>query len=410
MLLVRNINSKPLFFKSVSIENLKCFKGKYDFDFTDGHNIPAQWTVILGNNNTGKTTILRALADIYDNLIVSFKPNRVKRFENNKNCVFCNDFFVLEKKEKNIKSNLYTIIDISDNNIVKNDFVFSGLQIDGYGTSRRTGKGTITNNEETDSTLSLLQDNVELTNIEEWLLQTVYAVKNKSEIAVIRLKKIKEILTGGILPDITDFRFITDEKLNNFIEFETSFGWVRYEGLGFGYQTTIAWLVDLIKRLFERYPQSENPLHEPAVVLVDEIDLHLHPEWQRKIINYLSDLFPNTQFIVTTHSPLVIQSADDINLIVLQRIDDHIVVEQPAIKNFKGWNVEEILTEIMGLGEKIHSDTYLALTKQFDEALNTNHYTKAKDAYNQLETILHPESHQRKLLRIQMSSLIPDAQ
>jgi predicted ATP-binding protein involved in virulence len=59
--------------------------------------------------------------------------------------------------------------------------------------------------------------------------------------------------------------------------------------------------------MFETYPDSEQPLSEPAVCLVDEIDLQLRSTWQRKVMRYLSELFPRTQFIVPAHSPLIVQ-------------------------------------------------------------------------------------------------------
>ncbi len=157
--------------------------------------------------------------------------------------------------------------------------------------------------------------------------------------------------------------------------------------------------------MFEHYPDSENPLHEPAIVLVDEIDLHLHPEWQREIISFLKEKFPRTQFIVTTHSPLIVQSAEDINLVLLKKEENHVVIEQPKLKTYRGWTVEEILSELMGLDDKTLSDDYLKLMQQFDEALDKDDYKKAKNAYDELDKILH-SSHQRKLLRIQMSSLM----
>lgn len=58
----------------------------------------------------------------------------------------------------------------------------------------------------------------------------------------------------------------------------------RIAELGFGYQTTLAWVVDLAARLTAAYPESDDPLGEPAVVLLDEIDLHLHPRWQRALL------------------------------------------------------------------------------------------------------------------------------
>ena len=78
--------------------------------------------------------------------------------------------------------------------------------------------------------------------------------------------------------------------------------------LSLGYQTVFAWTLDIAWRLIERYPRSPNPLQEPAIVLVDEIDLHLHPHWQRDIREHLTEQFPRIQFIATAHSPLMAQS------------------------------------------------------------------------------------------------------
>ncbi len=105
---------------------------------------------------------------------------------------------------------------------------------------------------------------------------------------------------------------------------------------------------------------GENPLAEPAIVLVDEIDLHLHPEWQRKIIQFLTAQFPNTQFIASSHSPLIVQSADNINLVLLEKQGDHVTIRQPNLTTYQGWTIEEILNELMNLGEKTLSDNYLA--------------------------------------------------
>lgn len=108
-------------------------------------------------------------------------------------------------------------------------------------------------------------------------------------------------------------------------------------------------MVDFASRMFDLYPDSKNPLAEPAVVLVDEIDLHLHPSWQRKLMSYLSERFPNTQFIATAHSPLVVQAATDANIVLLRREGDHVVIDNdPQV--IKGWRVDQILTsELFGL-------------------------------------------------------------
>jgi len=106
----------------------------------------------------------------------------------------------------------------------------------------------------------------------------------------------------------------------------------------------VAWLVDLAARMFDYYPESPNPLTEPAIVLVDEIDLHLHPKWQRKIFNYLSEKFPKTQFIVTAHSPLIVQSApNDANIVLLRKEGDHVVIDND-IKNVQNWRIDQIMS------------------------------------------------------------------
>jgi len=434
----QKINLLPTYFKSLTVENVKCFRGKQTIDLSDGNGKYAQWTVILGDNNTGKTTLLRCLADLepilfdsgtktkdgreteecYPNYFLRVrrqrqKQKRINLFEESFS-VGCfmlwekpkdSNHFITDNKIWRFTKNLSTCRDYTD----IGELSIRGLIIYGYGTARRMGISTLSEKDNEDNTASLFSDEITLINAEEWLLQTDYASKNGVEAAISRLDKIKQVLTSGILPDVTDFRFITTSELKSFVEFQTDYGWVRVDGLGYGYQTMIAWVVDLAKRLFDRYPDSNNPLAEPAIVLIDEIDLHLHPEWQRKIIQFLTTQFPKTQFIVTSHSPLIVQSADNINLVLLEKKGEQVIMTQPDINTYKGWTLEEILGELMGLGEETLSDSYLALIKQFDDALDEEDYTKAKGAYDELDKILHPESHQRKLLRIQMSSLMPES-
>jgi predicted ATP-binding protein involved in virulence len=101
--------------------------------------------------------------------------------------------------------------------------------------------------------------------------------------------------------------------------------------LGLGYRTMLTWMVDFAAGLFDRFPESKNPLEEPAVLLLDEIDLHLHPKWQRTIIDYLTGKFPNTQFIVTAHSPLLVQSAEGANIVLLRRQDNEIIIDNDPV-------------------------------------------------------------------------------
>ena len=76
-----------------------------------------------------------------------------------------------------------------------------------------------------------------------------------------------------------------------------------------GYRSTLIFLCDLLIRLSENCPEDQSVFDQPGVVLIDEICLHLHPKWQRTIVNKLRKLFPNIQFIMSTHSPIVLLGA-----------------------------------------------------------------------------------------------------
>ena len=123
----------------------------------------------------------------------------------------------------------------------------------------------------------------------------------------------------------------------------TSYGTVPMNQLSLGYRTVFAWIVDIAWRMIENFPNSKNPLNEPAIVIVDEIDLHLHPLWQRNIRMHLIKNFPNTQFIATAHSPLMAQVSLDARLVVVKNVDDHaLICSDPVIVN--EWRLDQVIT------------------------------------------------------------------
>ncbi|MGE4779295.1 retron Ec78 anti-phage system effector ATPase PtuA [Yersinia enterocolitica] len=75
-----------------------------------------------------------------------------------------------------------------------------------------------------------------------------------------------------------------------------------------GQLTYLSLIADLARRLISMNPTLDNPLHGQGIVLIDEVELHLHPEWQQNIISHLISTFPNIQFIITTHSPQVLST------------------------------------------------------------------------------------------------------
>src|SRR5207237_10020584 len=121
-----------------------------------------------------------------------------------------------------------------------------------------------------------------------------------------RRDEIKDVLIN-LLPDVDDIRFYRPRSrlLKPSVQVHTPYGWVLIQSLSLGYKTLIAWMVDFATRMFDSYPDSSNPLAEPAVVLVDEIDLHLHPKGQRPLMGSLNKRLQNKAFIGMVHRPNV---------------------------------------------------------------------------------------------------------
>ena len=191
---------------------------------------------------------------------------------------------------------------------------------------------------------------VDLLDAEEWLLQADYAsTRDKSERAVQKRTLVEELLTR-VLPDVENVR-IGHSKEDDYptVEAKTPYGWVSVRNLSLGYQSMVAWMVDLASQFLDRFPDSKSPLSEPGIVLVDEIDLHMHPAWQRSLMSFLGERFPATQFIATAHSPLVVQGAEGADIVVLRREDDHVRIENSS-DEIRNWRIDQILTsDLYGL-------------------------------------------------------------
>lgn len=123
---------------------------------------------------------------------------------------------------------------------------------------------------------------------------------------------------------------------------------LRIEQLSDGYRTTLAMVMDIAARMAEANPDLDEPLNTSGIILVDEVDLHLHPEWQREFLPKLINVFPNIQFIVTTHSPFIIQSVKSGKLVDLDQPDPE---DSPALN--KELSVEDITEQYMGV-ELVH--------------------------------------------------------
>lgn len=127
---------------------------------------------------------------------------------------------------------------------------------------------------------------------------------------------------------------------------------IRVDLLSDGEKCTLAMFGDLARRLALANPALSNPLEGKGIVLIDEIELHMHPLWQRKVLGILREIFPNIQFIITTHSPQVLGEADErYNIFVLSE-KEGMGCEVQQIKRLDGYDSNMILEKYMGTDSK----------------------------------------------------------
>jgi predicted ATP-binding protein involved in virulence len=159
-----------------------------------------------------------------------------------------------------------------------------------------------------------------------------------------------------------------------------------------GQQSMMSMVMDLAIRAAILNPHLDNPPAEtPGIVLIDELDLHLHPKWQRRIVDDLRRTFPKMQFIATTHSPLIIQSLRPGELIDLNDSDT-----KPDYE-YSGRTPEDILEDGMGveMPERSHkwqemyktAQEYYALLEQA-ENLNGKDEKKKTELREKLDVLM----------------------
>lgn len=139
---------------------------------------------------------------------------------------------------------------------------------------------------------------------------------------------------------------------------------IRVDLLSDGEKCTLALFGDLARRLALANPGMENPLEGEGIVLIDEIELHMHPLWQRKVLHVLRNTFPKIQFIITTHSPQILGEADDrYNIFVLSELENG-GCEVNSIKRMDGYDSNLILEKYM------NTDSKNAVVKDIIEQIN----------------------------------------
>ena len=427
-----------VYFKSLSLTNVRSFGATQRLDMTDADGRPAQWTLILGDNGVGKTTLLQCLASMRPVPAVpdedkakdkedasASKPASVvpallqsentelaalarvgeERVQLHADLVAGQPFRSKTTKAKQI---------VFKGNIRVKNGELKGIEhssvhlknareplVIGYGAARHMHyRGAEVFKPDPDPTASLFDPSVELVDARDILEQLDYAAVKRQPQARALLSCIKEAL-AKLLPSLekaSDIKLYgptppgSDNRKTG-VQVVTPYGEVPFDALSLGYQTMTAWTVDLAWRLTQHYPHANDVLQMPAIVLIDELDLHLHPCWQREIRDIISDAFPRIQFIATAHSPLLAQSYLDLNLVVVRREGDQAIIERDA-SVVRTWRIDEVVTSALYEIDSAYSPEIGRKLRERTELLQKRRLTRANkmrlDELNKLAEALVP--------------------
>ena len=154
-----------------------------------------------------------------------------------------------------------------------------------------------------------------------------------------------------------------------------------------GEKCLLALVADLARRLAIANPSLSEPLEGAGVVLIDEIELHLHPGWQRMIIPGLERTFPNCQFIVSTHSPQVISEVKPEGVVLLEKTPEGITASRASASY--GRDSNRILEDLLGVSQR--PEAIKNRLREYFRLIDTNQLEAARRCREELEQEIGPD-------------------
>jgi len=336
-----------MYIKEVKIENIRSISN-FEMEFEK----PAGWHVIIGDNGSGKSSLVKtiALGLIGQNQIGGLRQNWIKWLKKGqKNGGINLDINIqgnLNFKESVYPANHNLKVKLSLHSLEENVLLeesydygkkpipiheFKGFSC-GFGPFRRFNGGNeswnemFTNNSfsRLASFLSLFDESVALTQIEKWIKELDYEGLKFSQNSS-NGDEDPRIVLNGLKILINDSGFLPNNSkifgLDGAIEIMDGTGNIHeISDLSDGFRSILSLTFELIRQSLVYFSPSQvfgnmhsKQPHIPikGVVLIDEIDAHLHPTWQTRIGQWFTKYFPNIQFIVTTHSPLICRAAEN---------------------------------------------------------------------------------------------------
>lgn len=370
-----------MYINSIKLTNFRTFR-EFEITFVhpnsrySKHDIPkpllSNVNLLLSNNGFGKTTLLKAIAlaalgpAVGDSGIFPYRLIRQEPFSSSRSQpheAIIEASFTPNEQDKTsakcVKSQI-TVTRRGDLESIrwthKNDKpwnpIFSSSSdayfFVGYGATRRVEK---TNRVDMGSrkysayvraqrVLSLFEESYSLIPLNSWLPDLQQ--RNPG-----RFKQVATLINQLMGPGHYSF---TGEMEEREYLFERNGLKVPFPALSDGYRAFLGWVGDLLYHVCETCPSGQKLKGNKGIVIVDEIDLHLHPKWQLTVLSTLSIHLPNIQFIVTSHSPLIVGSLEWMNIIAMLPGENESSIAQRIEWPVHGLDADQILlTDFFGL-------------------------------------------------------------
>lgn len=394
-----------MYITSIEIKNIRNISS-LSIDFTS----KSRSMILSGNNGSGKSTILKCIAmgtsdeDSAASVLRDMSGDFVRKgqkegrisvnlvHDNGKKLKIETIIKSLLRFEK-VYQQVYNYKNSRYQKIEQEKFPWIKIFIAGYGAGvRNLGTADYQHYVPIDALYSLFKYDVALQNPELSMRRLIESAREKdsmSEDKGFASAKLMENHLTSTLKKVLNLEKKDEVNLTSTnIEIKSKWGRQELSTLGDGYISTTTWIIDLFSWWMLHLKLSHKDViankEIKGIVLIDEIEQHLHPIWQVKIIKLLRESFPKIQFISTTHSPLVISSDIDVPVMLLN--------DKPEIRMASGWLAEDVYREIMGL----NSSRSVEVQKEIEEYKKL-HFKKIKNVASR-EDVIRLRSLKKELL------------